>query len=878
MKPAILLLALVSGSSAQLVRVREARVNTGPFDGANGYPSMARLTDGRFVMSWQEGAPTDCLGRAFSPDGLPASNPFLLNPNTIATWQYGPAVAAMADGGFAAFWGHSYGARGQRFLPNLTPSGPDFAFEPYESSWPAVANHHNGEILVVGTDWPPPYAVRLRRYSWSTLAAIGDTIYVNQTSPGGPIQGANLAVAPNGNLTVTWHATGPRTIMARTYSSNGTPLANEWVASASTVGGRYYTAAVYNQSNELTITWEGSGPGDVDGVFARRFLSNGTPLGPEFRINETTTGVQSRVNLSNDAAGRMLFSWSSPDQNGIGSFGRLYDASAAPLTGEFQINSYFGGNQLTNWVIAGRRGNLIAGDLLHFGWGGEGPQGMGVYLTTFQLQGLGFTQPNEGQVITTSNVTLSWNPGAGATGYDITVNRLSGEAVFTGKLAGANSTSTVINLPEGNFIAYIRSCSAAGATNCGSPQSRSFTVQLPAPATAPSVLFPSSGAVLNSSTHSLSWIAVAGATSYQVTLTNNTAGTTDLFHNVIAPTVSTIFSIRGGQYTLSVRACTAGCGPAATVNFSVQLPAVPTVAPNVTGVVGNNQNQLTVSWDPVQGADLYIVRVVQPPPAGPGGGALTVASRQVSATSTTLSVPNGAATVFVQACNGDGCGPNNPGTAILAGFGNPAAPVIGEPVAGLAVNGPTVLITWSRIPGDNGSNTVYRLFVQDFSRQQPALDIVTTSNYWGAQFAAGRRYDALVIANPNTNPVQGPPQGFVTRGNSPFAPTMVAPQYTGRVTQGNVRLAWTPVPGIQLYQYYLAKQGRPDPEALGLTTGTEVQIPMFTNNGQDTVFSAIGRVCTLGTSCNAGSDTGWGPWSNAPGGTGVTTFTVTPGP
>lgn len=330
---------------------------------------------------------------------------------------------------------------------------------------------------------------------------------------------------------------------------------------------------------------------------------------------------------------------------------------------------------------------------------------------------------------------------------------------------------------------------------------------------------------------------------------------------------------------MEVRACTAGCSTPAVRAFTVQLPTVPAAASVIAGctvasVAG--QNSLTCNWSPVANADIYVIQVIQAG-AGPGGGALTVASRQVSATNASFLVPAGSLSVLVQGCNGDGCGPNSPAFAVTGSFGNANAPNLGSPIGGSTVNGPAVLFSWNRIPGDNGSNTVYRLYVQDFARNQPALDIVTNQNFWGAQFAPGRRYDVLVIANPNSaNPVQGPPQGFTTRGASPLSPTLVSPQHQGSVRQGNVRLGWTPLPGGQLYQYYIARQGAATAAATGVTTGIEAQVPLQVLNGQDTVHNGIVRVCNIGLACSADSETGWGIWSNATGGAGVTTFTLTP--
>jgi hypothetical protein len=104
---------------------------------------------------------------------------------------------------------------------------------------------------------------------------------------------------------------------------------------------------------------------------------------------------------------------------------------------------------------------------------------------------------------------------------------------------------------------------------------------------------------------------------------------------------------------------------------------------------------------------------------------------------------------------------------------------------------------------------------------------------------------------------------------------MVTPTHQGTVPAGNVQVGWTPLPGATLYEYFVAVSGSSAGAAYGVTPGTFVQVPLGAVGGQATVYNAIARACPSGATCVAGSDAGWGPWSNVAG-TGVTTFTVLP--
>ena len=493
--------------------------------------------------------------------------------------------------------------------------------------------------------------------------------------------------------------------------------------------------------------------------------------------------------------------------------------------------------------------------------------------------------PSPGQVIGVTSVTFSWGAVGGSQFYDLRVWRQSdGAVVFSGSLAGASSTSTVVDLPAGSYLLGARACSAAPTdTLCGAFGTVSCLVVPISPCGAPTITQPTAGAHFTTSTQTIAWTAVAGDPAladvyYDLLVSDAVGGSAELRIRVKHPALSTIYSFHSStHYRVRVRACQAGCGPySAPVDFSVGLPPGPSTAPTITQTLVSGGNSLFAQWTAVAGSDFYEILVVQPAPAGPGGGALTVAARQTSQTQATLPVPTGSATVFVRGCNGDGCGPYSGGAGINPLGPNPSAPSVGTPTSGSIVDGPTVLFTWNRVAGDTGSGEItYRLYVQDFSRSAAALDVYTTENFWAAQFRAeGARYDVVVLARPGTpEQTQGPANGFHVRGASPLAPTLVAPAHQSTVAAGNVRLGWTPLPGAGLYEYYVSGSNS-GLAARGVSPGLSVEVPLTAAAGP--TFVGITRACQPGAQCRPSSEDGWGPWSDQGGGTGVTTFSVEP--
>jgi hypothetical protein len=139
---------------------------------------------------------------------------------------------------------------------------------------------------------------------WPALAAA-------QPAPVGPVFQVNtftaadqvapfLAVSPAGNFVVIW------------------------------------TSASY--SNPPKPTQDGDGAG----VYGQLFHGSGTPIGPEFRVNETTVGNQDSPAVGMDSAGNFVVVWRDegpPPEYRTKVKGRRYDRSGGPLGGEFLVSA-----------------------------------------------------------------------------------------------------------------------------------------------------------------------------------------------------------------------------------------------------------------------------------------------------------------------------------------------------------------------------------------------------------------------------------------------------------------------------------------------------------------------------------------------------------
>ncbi len=482
--------------------------------------------------------------------------------------------------------------------------------------------------------------------------------------------------------------------------------------------------------------------------------------------------------------------------------------------------------------------------------------------------GITAAQPASGQ----SAVAVSWQPVIGATGYQVSVMQGPfGAYSVVQDVSGGATVSALIpvvqSVQTASYTVAVRAClNGFGDTFCGESARTAIDVSL-----RPVILTPAAGAALTGSTVTFSWENVPGFTSYRLTVLRNGQQVFADWYN--APLNQAFYSLPSGNYTMRLAGSGSGIFSEVTRTFTIQLPTVPTSSPAIQSAVVSSGNSVTVNFPTVAGADLYLIQVIQPN-TGPGGGALTVAARMVSASPVTLPIPAGAANVVVSACNGDGCAPHSAPVAINPAGPSPSAPVIAAPAAGTYVTGPVVFFAWSRIPGDNGSNTTYRLYVQDMERQAPSGNVYTTQNFWAMRLQPGKRYDSIVLVKVNGQDVQSAVANFVLSGPAVQSPAPVIPGYqetaVPRRQDGSIALAWAPVPGVSYYQWVLyPATGAPIVSGLEFTDARGV-FSLAPGN-----YTGKVRACLAvpPAACVPDSDVGWGPWSDV-GGTGPWLFTL----
>ena len=127
-------------------------------------------------------------------------------------------------------------------------------------------------------------------------------------------------------------------------------------ANATTAGSQSAPAVAALPGGKVVVVWEGAGPGDDAGIFARiRYPDAGFGTDPEFLVNEVTDGTDSEPAVAADSAGNFLVAWVRPSAAADGPrnvFTRLFDSTGKPLRGEEVLNSETGGDHWKPAVTA----------------------------------------------------------------------------------------------------------------------------------------------------------------------------------------------------------------------------------------------------------------------------------------------------------------------------------------------------------------------------------------------------------------------------------------------------------------------------------------------------------------------------------------------
>lgn len=265
---------------------------------------------GHFMVVWSHRQPAssafrDLRGRLFASDGTPLSGDFQVTQGT-QNRAFSPAVESLPSGDFIVSWldanGEDTHAFVRRYAGDGTPMGSAFQVnqEPlYIHLGPRTAvDASTGQFLVVWSDPRPGEAewqIEARAFT-STGVPLGDTFVVAGMTTA-DFRNPDVAFEPQSEtFVVAWNDFSELDgdewgVMMRRVLADGTLLGDPTLVNTTTARDQAWPKVMTQSTGgEFEIAWSSeTKPGSTafqNNVRARRFTSEGTPLGADYRAGE----------------------------------------------------------------------------------------------------------------------------------------------------------------------------------------------------------------------------------------------------------------------------------------------------------------------------------------------------------------------------------------------------------------------------------------------------------------------------------------------------------------------------------------------------------------------------------------------------------------
>jgi len=216
---------------------------------------------------------------------------------------------------------------------------------------PAIASDANGNFVVVWSGsslHDSDFGISAQRYN-TQGQPLGPVIAVNHWTTDSQ-NAPSIAMADDGRFVVTWvnpqqiEGNYDSDVMARRFAPDGTPLGNEFLVSDSTTGLQSAPKVAMAGDGRFAIVWqevETSGA-MTDDIRLQIFNAAGEALDPEadVLVNSYTTGMQYSPDVAIDDQGRFVVVWQSEQlSDALGVYAQHYAANGTVLKSEFRVNS-----------------------------------------------------------------------------------------------------------------------------------------------------------------------------------------------------------------------------------------------------------------------------------------------------------------------------------------------------------------------------------------------------------------------------------------------------------------------------------------------------------------------------------------------------------
>lgn len=301
-------------------------------------PTIAPLAGGGYALMWlQEGADSadrayDVYTKSYTSAGTVMGSPLRIartDPGRLSRPPAVPQLAPLAGGGYVIVWGLQPGDSGvyaQRFNADGSPAAAAHQVAVEGNGYLGVTGLTTGGYLVTWGVFTGPDG-RARAYS-SNDVPLGPAQPAGSNWTGGHITLPDeLAALAGGGAVIAWQVAFEH-LRALPLASDATPLGSPTIVDANAASPfNIWSSVVGLADGGYVVAWFEIGTTAREGLFARRFAADGTPMGLETRVNLITTSPHSPVMVAM-ADGGFMITWSGVGVDGVrANYGRVFPAN-----------------------------------------------------------------------------------------------------------------------------------------------------------------------------------------------------------------------------------------------------------------------------------------------------------------------------------------------------------------------------------------------------------------------------------------------------------------------------------------------------------------------------------------------------------------------
>jgi len=331
------------------------------------HSAVAGGSGGSFVVCWEDyrnGEP-DIYAQIFDSLGGTIGHSFLVNDDAGANEQFRPSVAMGPNGEFVICWFdhriHEYwdpDLYAQRYSSSGQPIGSNFKVSSgegtaYQDYPPSVSMDASGGFVICWTDYSSEYNddIYAQRYDSSGQAVDGN-FRVNDDEGRRREDAPSVAVNTRGDFVVCWEhkVDENRDIYARRYSSSGTPLGPSFKVNEG--DSTYYQhpspSIAMDTSGAFVVCWEDKRNGNAD-IYAQRYDLEGNGIGLNFRVNDDVGATdQWGPSVSIGLSGDFMICWQDRRNGNWDIFAQHYTPSGDTSGANFRVNDDQGSENQEN--------------------------------------------------------------------------------------------------------------------------------------------------------------------------------------------------------------------------------------------------------------------------------------------------------------------------------------------------------------------------------------------------------------------------------------------------------------------------------------------------------------------------------------------------